>query len=332
MTKYPSLPQTIQDITFGGDWTRTIQGEDMLLADSGENDPERIIIFATKKDLEILCNSNCIYLDGTFKSCPDLFYQLFTLHAFVEGKQFPFVYVLLPGKTRILYDRMFHMLKEACWNCNFQMNPKKIMSDFESSLIPSIAIQFPGSKHKGCFYHFSQAIWRKVQSLGYQTEYLHNDQIRVFIREMMALAFIPEWEVSIGFQSLCTDTPEDLNVGEFTDYMDRTWINGTFKPELWNVFDSNGPHTNNHLEGWHNRLNSFLGRRHPNIYQLMEFITKEQAVIDIEILQLQSGALAPPKMYIALECRIENLQQKYMSGELDMDEYLLRIANNLGNR
>ena len=35
--------------------------------------------------------------------------------------------------------------------------------------------------------------------LGYQTEYLHNDQIRVFIREMMALAFIPGWEVSIAF-------------------------------------------------------------------------------------------------------------------------------------
>ena len=67
-------------------------------------------------------------------------------------------------------------------------------------------------------------------------EYLHDDQIRVFIREMMALAFIPEWEVSIAFQLLCTYTPEDLNVGEFIDYMDRTWINGLFKPELWNVF------------------------------------------------------------------------------------------------
>ena len=98
------------------------------------------------------------------------------------------------------------MLIKACWNSNFQMNPKKIMSNFESSLILSIAIQLPGSKHKGCFYHFSQAIWRKVQSPGNQIEYLHNDQIRVFIREMMALAFIPEWEVSIGFQSLCTDT------------------------------------------------------------------------------------------------------------------------------
>ena len=107
----------------------------------------------------------------------------------------------------------------------------------------------------------------------------------------MALAFIPEWEVSIAFQSLCTDTPEALNVGEFTDYMDRTWIMEHSNLSC-GMFSTR---TNNHLEGWHNRLNSFLGRRHPNIYQLMAFITKEQAAIDIEILQLQSGALAPPK-------------------------------------
>ena len=76
MTKNPSLAQAVQDITFVGDWTRTIQGEDMLLADSGENDPEIITIFATKKNLEILCNSDCVYLDGTFKSCPDLLAEL----------------------------------------------------------------------------------------------------------------------------------------------------------------------------------------------------------------------------------------------------------------
>ena len=27
----------------------------------------------------------------------------------------------------------------------------------------------------------------------------------------MALAFVPEWEVNIVFQSLCADAPEDLN-------------------------------------------------------------------------------------------------------------------------
>ena len=84
----------------------------------------------------------------------------------------------------------------------------------------------------------------------------------------MALAFIPEWEVDIVFQSLCADAPEDLNIGEFIDYI-------VFKSEMWNVLEFDGPRTNNHLEGWHNRLNSFSGRRHPNIYQLMDFITNK---------------------------------------------------------
>ena len=57
-------------------------------------------------------------------------------------------------------------------------------------------------------------------------------------------------------------------------------------------------------------------------------------MIIIEIVQLQSGALAPPKkkIYAALECRIENLRQKYMVGQLAIDEYLLRITNNLSNK
>ena len=46
---------------------------------------------------------------------------------------------------------------------------------------------------------------------------------------------------------------------------------------MWYCFDWDGPRTNNHVEGWHNKLNSFLGKRHPNIYQLMEFIKNEQA-------------------------------------------------------
>ena len=58
------------------------------------------------------------------------------------------------------------------------------------------------------------------------------------------------------------------------------------------------------------RLDSFLGRRHPNIFQVMEFINKEQAVIDIEVLQLQSGALVPPKktalFAVGIACFISN--------------------------
>ena len=75
----------------------------MLPADSGKNNPEGIIIFGTKKNLDLLYDSDCIYFDGTFKLSPDLFNNFFTLHGFFEGLQFPLVENLLPGKPRTLY-------------------------------------------------------------------------------------------------------------------------------------------------------------------------------------------------------------------------------------
>ena len=115
------------------------------------------------------------------------------------------------------------------------------------------------------------------------------------------------------------DTLENLNVGEFTYYMDRTSINGTFKPETWNVFDSNEPRTDNHLEEWHNSLNSFLVRGHPNIYiyiNLWNLLQMNKLSLILSYLTTIC-AFAPPneKVYISLECRNQSLPQKYLCGE-----------------
>ena len=59
----------------------------------------------------------------------------------------------------------------------------------------------------------------------------------------------------------------------------------------------------------------------------MVFIKNEQANTSIELVQLQSGVIPPPKKrkYI----RLNIIREKYISGELEMNEYLLKIANNL---
>ena len=66
---------------------------------------------------------------------------------------------------------------------------------------------------------------------------------------MIALAFFPEWEIEIAFQLLCEDKPGDLDIDQFIQYMDGTWINGIFKSKMWYCFDWDGPRTNNHVEG-----------------------------------------------------------------------------------
>ena len=40
------------------------------------------------------------------------------------------------------------------------------MSDFELLLVQSLELQFPSACIHGCYFHFTQCLWRKVQSLG----------------------------------------------------------------------------------------------------------------------------------------------------------------------
>ena len=83
------MPRTREDIDLSGDWYKTLIKERFLLANDGSND--KITVFASDSMMLELCDSVTIYMAGTFKTCPKLFYQLFTINVFVHGKHFPCV-------------------------------------------------------------------------------------------------------------------------------------------------------------------------------------------------------------------------------------------------
>ena len=62
--------------SYEGTWRQTLTGERFLLAEYGDS-------------LRVLAEDENIYIDGTFKSCPQLLYQISTIHAFLFGQQFP---------------------------------------------------------------------------------------------------------------------------------------------------------------------------------------------------------------------------------------------------
>jgi hypothetical protein len=66
-----------------------------------------------------------------------------------------------------------------------------IITDFERSAINAFSAGFPFSLQHRCFFHFSQAMWRQVQSLGYAVEYSNNLEFAINIRKLVALAFLP---------------------------------------------------------------------------------------------------------------------------------------------
>ena len=96
--------------------------------DTGRNDQNRLVAFATVGNLEKLCEAEIIYIDETFKASPQLFYQLFTVHTVYNGQHFPFVYALLPNKTTITYNRLLQSSKEYCIENGLHLNPSVILT------------------------------------------------------------------------------------------------------------------------------------------------------------------------------------------------------------
>ena len=90
------------------------------------------------------------------------------------------------------------LLKEAAQNIGLEVDPQRVLTDFELALQQSIAISFPQAEKKGYLFHYSQAIWRKVQSLGLQKLYQEDDEFRAFINSVIALAFVPPTFVRVA--------------------------------------------------------------------------------------------------------------------------------------
>ena len=60
-----------------------------LIFDSGVGDQERIFIFASEIGLQSLAESKHWYADGTFRTCPEIIFQLHTVHVQKLDSIFP---------------------------------------------------------------------------------------------------------------------------------------------------------------------------------------------------------------------------------------------------
>ncbi|KAF0985289.1 hypothetical protein HZS_5778 [Henneguya salminicola] len=71
-----SLPSNATHLIIPEQYKINFRNANFLLYNGVENDGERFILFATPRQLNILSRSSNIYFDSTFKSVPELFYQL----------------------------------------------------------------------------------------------------------------------------------------------------------------------------------------------------------------------------------------------------------------
>ena len=186
----------------------------------------RVIVFCTRNDLRALMSSRAWFLDGTFKTAPSIFTQVFAVLGSVTEVvrevqheiALPFAYALFEGKHQYEYHKVLESLIKEAKNMNIVLEPAYVMTDFELAILNASRGIFRTSEIKACFFHLFQSICRKVQEEGLQTEYAdaEDETIRTAARMMAALAFVPLEDVVSAFDEFVDQIPDQfLPIAEY---------------------------------------------------------------------------------------------------------------------
>lgn len=115
-------------------------------------------------------------MDGAFKIVSEPFKQLYSIHAFVkqnnELKQIPLAFVLMSRRRCRDYKKVLKAIKNLLPE---EIRLQCVVADFESALWLH-----------GCLFHWTQAVWRKVQEIGLGTAYKNDDAVHKYIKKIMA--------------------------------------------------------------------------------------------------------------------------------------------------
>ena len=139
----------------------------------GQAEERTVWIFATETFLSLLISASLVHFDGTFRTVPNQFLQLFTCGFWCDDVKFVnCLYGLTTHKDKTTYDYIFK------WIINFgatRVPPvllqwKRTMSDQEKGLIPSIRDKLrPFLEANGmavCYYHFTAFVPTHVTDVG----------------------------------------------------------------------------------------------------------------------------------------------------------------------
>ena len=186
----PNIPQTpMEDYQvivsdpnrFGKHFRSVVMG-----SNHSEVDPEMSLIFSSETMVSFIDEGSSVFLqlDATFSIVPQNFNPHLTIMVEEKDYMFPSFHILMAKKTESLYQSAFYEIKRLFPN----LHPIHMIMDYERALDNSVKIVFPLS---GCRFHQNQAIYRKLTKLGLTHLYKDNENLRKWVRNLMALVLRP---------------------------------------------------------------------------------------------------------------------------------------------
>jgi hypothetical protein len=357
--KYEKLPSSLEELTVfpdcytnivlrnSGNAIKFIQFAEWYYENDGvETSKQYMIVFAHAEGLIELTKTECLSIDGTFAIVPAIFKkyrnssQFVTIGSFRRAL-FPRCYAFLTSKSSKSYIHLFQVLKNLAPQQEWQV--KKIITDFEPGFLAGLNdINHLLNRSEetaigvvGCFFHFSKAVFGKIQEVGLKIYYVESRTgLKNFVSDLIALAFIPQDDVLLCFNQLQVTHRAAATAARsqpfriFQEYFISQWISNI---PMWNVYDV--PHrTNNALESLH-KVYIYFFQAHANIWKFMEVLqTMEQNMALEEFYFLENGILLRQNISGKKQERLKRLDKllvEFKSGNLDVMQYLKAVSNRM---
>ncbi|CAF2047910.1 unnamed protein product [Rotaria magnacalcarata] len=225
--------------------------EQFLQCDTCPGD-DRILIFASPEQLHVLQTSQDFLVDGTFKVVPEIFYQLFIIHAVYRQHTVPVVYALLRRKDAGTYTCLFDEIVKIAPNW-----------------LPASSLGHQAQYQKDST--FSHNI-HKIAALAFLDP---NSVLNGF--ESLCEQLDDQYDNILDYF-------EETYIGKLRS--NRVRRKPLFEINFWSMHHRTtqlSMRTNNSAEAYHRRINSVFQCSHPTLWLFLQRLIDEENVVHADL-------------------------------------------------
>lgn len=200
---------------------------------------ETLFLILTRNMVDNLQNDNIqqYFTDITYHCIPPTVrrYKLIILSGFnlKDKKTHICAYGLIPDEKFETIKKFFFELKN-----NYKFNPKIITTDYSKSITKAIYENFPECLMIKCFFHWMQALWKKLKEMGY-TQKNNISNTKEFIFNLKLMAFLDSKVLKKFYKLIVEEYGNKYE--KFLQYFKKQWINekklGKYTP-VWNYYSN----------------------------------------------------------------------------------------------
>ena len=218
------------------------------------------------------------------------------------------------------------------------------MADFEIALWQAIReVRNNGNFRKeltikGCYFHLTQAIFRKVIQNNLQPEYYDKNcsNVRLYIKWLMALCLLPPITISDTFNLIFNKvkTSKNNNLINLFTYFERTWLTNS----NWSVNEisqwRSHIRTNNDAECFHMKLMGVVQKCNVDFYELVNILGDIGNYIPLTAKLLGQGMIKSTKRRKQknFETLLTNATIELMAQKITPMQFISSLSENHDNQ